>query len=54
MFETSRSITDLVNKAVRMSPLEDVEDLTAFEDRKDESLITYDEMITQLKEDGAI
>jgi hypothetical protein len=54
MFETSRSINDLVNEAVRMSLLEDAEDLAAFEDRKDEPLVTYDEMIEQLKEDGAI
>ena len=54
MFETSRSITDLVKEAVQMPLLEDAEDLAAFEDRKDEPLITYDEMITQLKEAGAI
>lgn len=53
-FETSRSITDLVNEAVRMSLLEDAEDLAAFEERKDEPVITYDQMIKKLKEDGAI
>jgi hypothetical protein len=52
--ETSRSVSDLVNKAVRESLTEDVEDLAAFEERASEPLISYDEMIKRLKKDGRI
>jgi hypothetical protein len=52
--ETSRSITDLVNEAVRKSLSEDAEDIIAFENRKDELLISYDQMIKRLKKNGSI
>lgn len=52
--ETSRSITDLVNDAVRSALFEDAEDYAAFEDRKDEPLISYNQMLKRLKKDGAI
>lgn len=52
--ETSRSISDLVNTAIRESLSEDAEDLSAFDERADEALISYDEMIKRLKKDGRI
>ena len=52
--ETSRSISDLVNTAIRESLAEDAEDLAAFDKRSDETLISYDEMIKRLKNDGRI
>lgn len=52
--ETSRSLSDLVNEAVRESLAEDAEDLAAFEDRVSEPLISYDEMIKRLRKDGRI
>ena len=52
--ETSRSITDLVNEAVREALCEDAEDLASFYDRKNEPLISYDEMVKRLKKDGHI
>ena len=52
--ETSRSISDLVNSAVREALAEDAEDLAAFDERADEPLISYDEMIKRLKNDGRI
>jgi hypothetical protein len=52
--ETSRSITDLVNQAVREALSEDAEDINAFEERKDESLISYDQMLKKLKKNGTI
>ena len=52
--ETSRSISDLVNEAVREALAEDAEDLSAFEQRTDEPLISYDEMVKRLKKDGRI
>lgn len=52
--ETSRSITDLVNEAVREALSEDAEDIIAFEKRKDEPLISYDQMLKRLKKNGSI
>jgi hypothetical protein len=52
--ETSMSVSELVNNAVRESISEDAEDLAAFADRVSEPLISYDEMIKILKKDGRI
>lgn len=52
--ETSRSVSELVNEAVREALSEDAEDLATFEERADEPLISYDEMIKRLKKDGRI
>ena len=52
--ETSRSISDLVNNAVRETLSEDAEDVLAFEERAGEPLISYDEMVKRLKRDGLI
>ena len=52
--ETSRSITELVNEAVREALSEDAEDLAAFDKRKREPLVSYDEMVKRLKKDGRI
>ncbi len=53
-FETSRSISDLVNSAVKEALAEDAEDLASFDERADESLVSYDEMVKRLKKDGRI
>lgn len=52
--ETSRSISDLVNSAVKEALAEDAEDLASFEDRVNEPLLSYDEMVKRLKKDGRI
>lgn len=52
--ETSRSMSDLVNEAVRAALAEDLEDHSAFEHRKNDPLISYDEMLKRLKSHGAI
>ena len=52
--ETSRSVSDLVNEAVRETMAEDAEDLAAFDERAREPLISYEEMIKRLKKDGRI
>ena len=52
--ETSRSVSDLVNQAVREALSEDAEDLLAFEERADKKLISYEEMVKRLKKDGRI
>ena len=52
--ETSRSVSDLVNEAAKEALAEDAEDLLAFDERADEPLISYDEMVKGLKKDGRI
>jgi len=52
--ETSRSVSDLVNEAVREALAEDAEDFAAFEERANESLLGYGAMVKRLKEDGRI
>ena len=52
--ETSRSVSELVNLAVREALSEDAEDLAAFDERAGEELISYDKMVKRLKKDGRI
>jgi hypothetical protein len=52
--ETSRSMSELINDSLRESFAEDLEDLAAFEERADESLISYEQIIKRLKKDGRI
>ena len=52
--ETSRSMSELVNEAVKEALAEDAEDLGAFAERAGEPLISYDEMVKRLREDGRI
>ena len=51
---TQRSISDIVNDAVRQALREDQEDLMAFEERSDEPIITYDELLKTLKANDRI
>ena len=52
--ETSKSISDLVNTAVKEALAEDAEDISAFEERAKEPLISFSEMVKRLKKDGRI
>lgn len=52
--ETSRSVSELVNEAVKEALVEDAEDLLAFDERSNEPLISYDEMVKRLRKDGRI
>ena len=52
--ETSRSVSDLVNDAVRENLSEDAEDLAAFDERSTEPLITYEDMLKRLRANGRI
>jgi hypothetical protein len=52
--ETSKSISDLVNLAVREALAEDAEDISAYEERANEPLISFSEMVKRLKKDGRI
>jgi metal-responsive CopG/Arc/MetJ family transcriptional regulator len=53
-FETSRSVSELVNDAIREALAEDAEDIATFEERVGEPLISYDEMVKRLRKDGRI
>ena len=52
--ETSRSISEIINEAVKAALSEDAEDLAAFDERADEPLVSYEEMVKRLKKDGRI
>ena len=52
--ETSRSLSDLVNDAVRLSLAEDAVDLAVFDERVHEPLVTYEALLKELKADGRL
>lgn len=49
-----RTLSDLVNDAVRMSLQEDLEDLAAFDERADEPTMSYEDLLKNLKTHGKI
>ena len=51
---TQRSVSDLVNEAVRSALKEDQEDLEAFDNRISEPTITYEELLNDLKANGKL
>ena len=48
------SVSELVDKAVRLLMNEDQEDLAAFSDRADEKEISYEALLNDLKKHGKI
>jgi len=52
--EMERSVSDLVNAAVRASLAEDAEDLAAFEERAAEPSISFERVVRDLKRRGKI
>jgi len=52
--ETDRSISDLVNDAVKLSLAEDEEDLAAFEERASEPNLVFENVLKDLKRSGTI
>ena len=52
--ETSKTISELVNEAVKEAFAEDAEDIAAYEERANEPLISYPEMLKRLRKDGRI
>lgn len=51
---TQRSVSDVVNDAVRRALREDREDLAAFEDRAAEPEISYEALVEDLKAHGKL
>ena len=52
--ETSRSVSELINDAVRDELAEDASDLAAFEERKHERTVEFEDFVKGLKRDGTI
>ena len=52
--ETEQSVSDLVNEAVRLSLLEDSEDIAAFEERASEPTLLFAEVVKDLKSRGKL
>jgi hypothetical protein len=52
--DTHRTLSDIVNEAVRTALREDQEDLAAFEDRVAEPTISYEALLKDLKANGKL
>jgi predicted transcriptional regulator len=52
--ETSKSVSELINDAVRDELAEDAADLAAFDNRKNEPAIDFDDFVQGLKRDGIL
>ncbi len=51
---TDRSVSDMVNEAVRLALAEDAEDLVAFDERAAEPDLDFGDFVTSLKRRGKI
>jgi plasmid stability protein len=51
---TDRSLSELVNDAVRAALAEDEEDLRAIEERADEPVMAYEEFVAYLQANGKL
>jgi trehalose utilization protein len=49
-----KSLSELINQAVRWSLFEDAEDLAAFEERKNEPNLDFEKVLKDLKSRGKI
>lgn len=52
--ETSKSMSEMINNAIRESLVEDAEDLAAFDERAGEPLIAFETYLKELKHAGEI
>ena len=52
--ETDRSISELVNDAVRLNLAEDAEDLAAFEERAHEPNLAFEDVLKDLRKRGKL
>jgi hypothetical protein len=52
--ETEKSISELVNEAVRMSLSEDADDLASFEARAGEPSLRFEDFVKDLKKRGKV
>ncbi|MDF1741428.1 MAG: hypothetical protein P1U86_19865 [Verrucomicrobiales bacterium] len=52
--ETNQSMSELVNEALKVSLLEDLEDLKDWRERKDDEPVGYEAFVELLMQDGTI
>ena len=52
--ETSRSVSELINDAVRDELAEDAQDLGMFDERAKEPTVDFKDFVKELKRDGTI
>jgi len=52
--ETQRSVSELVNRAVRRALAEDADDLAAFDERRNEPSLSFEEVVQDLKRRGKL
>ncbi len=52
--ESERSVSDIVNEAVRLALAEDAEDLASFKTRKKEPNLLFEDVLKDLKRRGKI
>ena len=52
--QSDRTISELVNAAVQQSLAEDFEDLSVFEERKNEPNLDFEEVLKELKASGKL
>ena len=52
--ETDRSMSDLVNEAVKLSLAEDADDLAAFDERAAEPNLAFEDIVRELKDRGKL
>ena len=52
--ETSQSVSELVNVAIKEALFADLEDLNSFDERKEETPIRFEDFVKELKVNGKI
>jgi hypothetical protein len=52
--QIERTISELINDAVRLSLAEDYEDLLSLEDRQDEPNVDFKDVLKELKDSGKL
>ena len=52
--ETDRSMSELVNEAVKLSLAEDADDLAAFDERAAEPNLAFEDVVRELKDRGKL
>ena len=52
--ETDRSVSDLVNEAVKLTLAEDAGDLAAFDDRASEADLSFEDVVKRLRASGKL
>ena len=52
--ETESNVSELINNAIKEALLEDRDDLAAFKDRAQDELVTFEEVLNDLKLDETV